>query len=73
MSVTHARPAVVSYQDAITELVRAEEPFGGIADAIDELADLTSDERAALRRFAFSLHVGASQQRHVRPHLVVLR
>jgi hypothetical protein len=72
MSVTHARQAIAGYQDALTELVRAEEPFGEIADAIDEIADLTRDEKAALRRFAFSLHVGASQQRQTRPHLVAL-
>jgi hypothetical protein len=73
MSATHARPAVATYRDAVTELVRAEEPFGDIAEAIDEIADLTRDEKAALRRYAFSLHVGASQQRQARPHLVVLR
>jgi hypothetical protein len=73
MSATQARPAVASYRDAVTELVRAEEPFGDIAVAIDEVADLTRDEKAALRRFAFSLHVASSQQRHQRPHLVALR
>jgi hypothetical protein len=72
MSATHARPAVASHRDAVTALVKAEEPFGEIADAIDEIADLTRDEKAALRRFAFSLHAGASQQRHARPHLVAL-
>ena len=73
MSATHARPATASYRDAVTELVKAGEPFGDVADAIDEIADLTKDEKAALRRYAFSLHVGDSGQRPVRPHLVALR
>jgi hypothetical protein len=73
MSATHARPAVATYRDAVTELVRAEQPFGDIAEAIDEIVDLTRDEKATLRRYAFSLHVGARQARQARPHLVVLR
>lgn len=73
MSATHARPAMASYRDAVTGLVRAEEPFGVIAEAIDEIVDLTREEKAELRRYAFSLHVGANTERHARPHLVALR
>jgi hypothetical protein len=65
MSATDARPAIASYRDAVTELVQADKPFGDVVDAIDALADLTRTQKAALRRFAFSLHVRAISTRHM--------
>jgi len=38
------------------------EPFGLVEDAIDEAADLTLDEKAALWLFAFSLRDRADQE-----------
>src|SRR5437763_1834349 len=43
------------YRDEVTELIRAGEPFGFLEDAIEELVDLSADEKAALWLFAFSL------------------
>ena len=54
MSETYARPAFVSYRDAVTELVEAGEPFGEVEEAIDGVADLDEDEKAALWLLAFS-------------------
>jgi hypothetical protein len=65
-------PRLASYRDAVTELVAAGEPFGDIEDAIDEVADLTTDEKAALWLLAFSLRDQAQQQRDARDHLASL-
>lgn len=50
------------YRDEVTELVGGGEAFGEIEDAIDDLAGLSLDEKAALWLFAFSL----DQQREAR-------
>jgi len=54
--------APTSYRDAVTELIEAGEPFGDIEEAIDAVADITRDEKAALWLFAFSL-----RERHQGP------
>jgi hypothetical protein len=72
MSGTQGRPALASYRDAVTELCRAGEPFDDIEQAIDEVADLTRDEKAALWLFAFSLGGRAERQRSARGQLAVL-
>jgi hypothetical protein len=64
---------MASYRDAVTELVRAREPFGDVEDAIDEVTDLTQDQRAALWLFAFSLRVPAEQQPDARTPLVAVQ
>jgi hypothetical protein len=43
------------YRDAVTALIGAGEPFGDLEDAIEEVVDLSVDEKAALWLFAFSL------------------
>jgi hypothetical protein len=63
---------MASYRDAVTELFKAGEPFGDIEVAIDEVADLSKDEKAALWLFAFSLRDQSDQQRVPRGHLVGL-
>ena len=73
MGGTQQRPALASYRDAVTELFKAGEPFGDIEVAIDEVADLSMDEKAALWLFAFSLRDQAEQQRDARAHLAALQ
>ena len=73
MSGAHPRPALASYRDAVTELIKVGEPFGDIEVAIDEVADLSMDEKAALWLFAFSLRDQSDQKRAPRAHLVGLR
>ena len=73
MSGTHARSAMASYRDVVTELFEAGEPFGDIEVAIDEVADLSIDEKAALWLLAFSLRDQSDQKRGARAHLVGLR
>jgi hypothetical protein len=72
MSATQRRPALASYRDAVLEQIEAGEPFGEVEDSIDELADLTTDEKAALWLFAFSLRDPAQQQLDARAHLAAL-
>jgi hypothetical protein len=69
MSGTQRRPALAGYRDTVAERIEAGEPFGAVEDAIDEVADLTGDEKAALWLLAFSLRDPADQQRDARAHL----
>jgi hypothetical protein len=73
MSGTQRRPALSSYRDAVLEQIEAGESFGEVEDSIDELAGLTTDEKAALWLFAFSLRDPAQQQLDARAHLASLQ
>jgi hypothetical protein len=69
MSGTHLRPALASCRDAVTELIKAGVAFGDVEDAIDDVAGLNMNEKAALWLFAFSLRDPAEQQLDARAHL----
>ena len=69
MSATHARSALACYRDEVEDLIRGGESFGGVEDAIDEVTDLTQDQKAALWLFAFSLRDSAGQRLDARAHL----
>ena len=73
MAATQLRPALASYRDEFTELMRAGEPFGDVEDAIDRVAELSIDEKAALWLVAFSLRDPAEQQRAARAQLSLVR
>jgi hypothetical protein len=73
MSGTHRRSALASYRDAVTELITAGEPFGEVEDAIDEVADLNTDQKAALWLLAFSLRDPTEQQLDARAHLAAVQ
>jgi len=64
---------MASYRDAVAELFTVGDPFSDIDVAIDEVADLSMDEKAALWLFAFSLRDQSDQKRAPRAHLVGLR
>jgi DNA segregation ATPase FtsK/SpoIIIE-like protein len=72
MSGTRVRSAMASYRDAVAELFEAGEPFSDIEVAIDEVVDLSMEEKAALWLFAFSLRDQSDQRRGARAHLVGL-
>ena len=72
MSETYAGPALASYRDDVTELMEAGEPFGEVEDAIDQVADLTEDAKAALWLLAFSMRDPGDQVRAARVHLAVV-
>jgi hypothetical protein len=72
MSGTQLRPLLASYRDAVAEQIKAGEPFGQVEDAIDQVEDLSQDEKAALWLFAFSLREPAEQQSDARAHLYAL-
>jgi hypothetical protein len=73
MSGTHRRSALASYRDAVTELIKAGEPFGDVEDAIDEVANLTMEQKAALWLLAFSLRDPSEQQLDARAHLATVQ
>jgi hypothetical protein len=73
MSGAQDRPAMASYRDAVAELVGAGEEFGDIEEAIDDVADLTIDQKAALWLFAFSLRDRSDRQREARAQLAALQ
>ena len=72
MSETYAGPALASYRDNVTELMEAGEPFGEVEDAIDRVADLTEDAKAALWLLAFALREPCEQVRAARAHLATV-
>jgi hypothetical protein len=72
MSATHGRPVLASYRDTVAEQMSAGETFGEVEDSIDQLAEVTLDEKAALWLFAFSLRNPAEQQLEARAHLASL-
>ncbi|MCA1698424.1 MAG: hypothetical protein LC790_05765 [Actinobacteria bacterium] len=65
--------ALVSYRDEVRALIEAGEPFGDIEDVIDQVADLTMDQKAALWLYAFSLRDRSEQQRDARAYLAALQ
>jgi hypothetical protein len=71
MSGAHPKPALASYRDAVTELLKAGEPFGEVEEAIDQVVDLTQDEKAALWLVAFSLR-DPSEQSDARARLAAV-
>jgi hypothetical protein len=73
MSGTQRGSALAIYRDAVEERIRAGEPFGDVEDSIDAVAELTTDEKAALWLFAFSLRDPDEQQLAARSHLASLQ
>jgi hypothetical protein len=73
MRGTHQRQGLASYRDVVTELITGGAPFDEVEGAIDDVADLTSDQKAALWLFAFSLRAPSEQQRDARAHLAFVQ
>ena len=73
MNGTHLSPALAGYRDAVVELIRAGEPFGDVEYAIDEVVDLTRDQKAALWLLAFSLLDPSERQPDGRTHLTAVQ
>ena len=74
MSGTHARRvSLSSYRDAVKELHDGGQTFGDVEDAIDDVAELSQHEKAALWLFAFSLRDPAEQQLDARAHIAALQ
>jgi hypothetical protein len=72
MRATHT-PVLVRYRDAVTELMETGETFGDVEDAIDDVKDLTLDQKAALWLFAFSLRDPQEQRLDARAHLAAVQ
>lgn len=73
MNGIQARPTLASYRDEIAELVEGGAPFGDIEDAIDDIARLTQEQKAALWLFAFSLRDPSEQQLDARTYLALVQ
>ena len=69
MSETYAEPVLASYEREVAELMEAGEAFGGVEDAIEQVADLTENAKAALWLLAFSLREPGEQVRAARAHI----
>lgn len=72
MSGTQRRQGLGTYRDSVAERINAGEAFGEVEDSIDQLDELSMDEKAALWLFAFSLRDRAEQQLEARAHLASL-
>lgn len=64
--------ALASYRDDVAGRIEVGEAFGHIEDAIDGVADLTTDEKAALWLFAVALRDRGEKLRHARAHPVAV-
>jgi hypothetical protein len=73
VSPTRARTALADYRDKVAELIGRGEAFGDVEDAIDDVVDLTMDQKSALWLFAFSLRDPVEQQLDARAHLASLQ
>jgi hypothetical protein len=72
MSATQKSSTLASYRDAVEELMETGERFGDVEDAIDEVAWLTLDQKAALWLFAFSLRDQPEQRLVACAHLAAV-
>ena len=68
---TQPRPALLRYQDTVVDLMETGEEFVDVEDAINEITNLSDDQKAALWLVAFSLRERCEQQREAR-HLLAL-
>ena len=64
---------LTAYRDRVAEWVGRGQSFGEVEDAIDDAADLTTDQKAALWLFAFSLRDPAVQQLDAQAHLAAVQ
>jgi hypothetical protein len=60
---------LATYRDTVLELMSEGQPFDEVEDAIDDVAELTQDQKAALWLFAFSLREPSEQQLDARAAL----
>lgn len=70
MSASYDSSDLAGYRDSVTELVDAGEAFDDIEHAIDAVAELTEDQKAALWLLAFLRHDPGDQQRDAQSYLV---
>jgi hypothetical protein len=68
---THRRPALLSYRDFVTYLMRAGKPFHQVEEAIDAAA-LNDDQKAGLWLLAFSMRDPREQQADAHAQLALL-
>jgi hypothetical protein len=73
MSGARQQAALADHRDAVAVLIEAGEPFGEVEDSIDELAELSADEKAALWLFAFSRRDPAAEELDARTPAPSLR
>jgi hypothetical protein len=64
---------LTAYRDRVEEWVGRGRSFDDVEEAIDEAADLTTDQKAALWLFAFSLRDPAVQQLDAQAHLAAVQ
>jgi hypothetical protein len=73
MRGTHGSSPLARHRDAVADQIEGGEPFGDIEDAIDALAGVTLDQKAALWLFAFSLRDPVEQRLDARAHLFAVQ
>jgi hypothetical protein len=67
-----ARPPYARYRDVVAQLIEGGEPFGHVEDTIEEFADVSVDDKAALWLLAFSLCARSGRRRDARAQLVAV-
>ena len=73
MRGTHRIRTLAIYRDAVAERIRRGESFGAVEDTINEAAELSEDQKAALWLFAFCLRDSGQQLLDARAHLAAVQ
>jgi hypothetical protein len=73
MRGTHRISPLPMYRDTVAERIGRGEQFGAVEDTINEAADLSEDQKAALWLFAFSLRDRSQQLLDARAHLAAVQ
>jgi hypothetical protein len=69
MSAIHQMSPLARHRDAVAERIERGESFGSVEADIDDVTDLSQDQKAALWLFAFSLRDPFEQRLDARAHL----
>jgi hypothetical protein len=63
VSETYAPPALAGYREVVAERLGSGDAFGEVERAIDGIAELSEDQKAALWLFAFAKHDSGGTRR----------
>jgi hypothetical protein len=73
MRGTQQSSPLAIHREAVTRWIERGASFGAVEDAIEDVGDLSQDQKAALWLFAFSLRDPHEQRLDARAHLAAVQ
>jgi hypothetical protein len=73
MGGTQQASRLTIHREAVVRWIERGASFGAVEDAIEDVVDLTQDQKAALWLFAFSLRDPLEQRLDARAHLAAVQ